>query len=556
MSSKADTGQMAAALETPSHGGRIDLHQLWPAIATIALAVALVLTRYQGSTLNMLREGSLTNLALISYIASSLLFGMYLIGREPLMRKMAMFTMGLGFSFNLAAWGVRWIEYVDHLKAQGDMATLWHTLPWTEKVNHTFPLSNLYDITLGLTTFLGLTAVIVGVRKKYEFLGAVTMPVGALFLTLAVFLGNNITTLQPILRSYWRPIHVGVAALSYGVCAVTFAVAVLYLLKDNMPVERVALALAIFGLTTYLLVAGLFGNFSLLSGSFGMNIVLSSPMGEGPIRFSSARGDFLTADFALVGRIIQAIVILFAAATALYLKDMFLGEDEKLRKIANSIFSLAIVLQIAATGLLYFEMKNTKDLSQLVPASQLPKVAQLMSEQDGHAHEHGEGHSDHVQGQLSTENARQALANMAPNMKVNFSSNPVVSSAFFVLIAGGLFFWLFQFRGKAITNGLPALEVLDDLNYKLVSVCFPGFTLMLILGAVWANESWGTYWSWDPKETWGLITWIAYAGFLHTRFTHGWKGRKSAYFAIIGFLFMLFTYLGVSYLLPGLHSYA
>ncbi|MCS6885433.1 MAG: cytochrome c biogenesis protein CcsA [Blastocatellia bacterium] len=427
------------------------------------------------------------------------------------------------------------------------MATLWQTLSWTEKVNHTFPLSNLYDITLGLTTFLGLTSMLVGTRKKYEFLGAVTMPLGALFLTLAVFLGNTITTLQPILRSYWRPIHVGVAAISYGICAVTFAVAVLYLLKDNMRIERIALVISVFTVTTYLLLAALFGNFSLIEGSFGMNIVVSSPMGEGPVRFSAARGDFLTANFAIVGRFAQAIVLLSIVAAALYVKDMFFGENDQLRKTANAVFSLAITLQILATGILYFEMKRTKDFSSLVPQTQLPKLAQLMSEQD-------DPHSHAAQGQIET--ARRMLAEMSPRMKVSFGSNPVVSAAFFTIIAGGLFFWLFQLRGKSIIENLPPLEVLDDLNYKLVSVCFPGFTLMLILGAVWANESWGSYWSWDPKETWGLITWIAYAAFLHTRFSHGWKGRRSAYFAILGFAFMLFTYLGVSYLLPGLHSYA
>ncbi|MDW8411479.1 MAG: cytochrome c biogenesis protein CcsA [Acidobacteriota bacterium] len=542
MSTKVEKITLSAPIQSP-----IALWQTLPTIVAIVAAIALILARYQGSTLNILREGSLTNLALISYIASSLLFGMYLIGREPLMRKMAMFAMGLGFTFNLAAWGVRWIEYVEHLKTQGDMATLWQTLSWTEKVNHTFPLSNLYDITLGLTTFLGLTSMLVGTRKKYEFLGAVTMPLGALFLTLAVFLGNTITTLQPILRSYWRPIHVGVAAISYGICAVTFAVAVLYLLKDNMRIERIALVISVFTVTTYLLLAALFGNFSLIEGSFGMNIVVSSPMGEGPVRFSAARGDFLTANFAIVGRFAQAIVLLSIVAAALYVKDMFFGENDQLRKTANAVFSLAITLQILATGILYFEMKRTKDFSSLVPQTQLPKLAQLMSEQD-------DPHSHAAQGQIET--ARRMLAEMSPRMKVSFGSNPVVSAAFFTIIAGGLFFWLFQLRGKSIIENLPPLEVLDDLNYKLVSVCFPGFTLMLILGAVWANESWGSYWSWDPKETWGLITWIAYAAFLHTRFSHGWKGRRSAYFAILGFAFMLFTYLGVSYLLPGLHSYA
>lgn len=558
MSSKADIGRFTAAggdgSVKESLASKPELVHLLPALITSVAAVGLILARYQGSTLNVLREGSLTNLALISYIASSLLFGMYLIGREPLMRKMGMWAMGLAFTFNFAAWGVRWIEYIDHIKMQGDMSALWPTLPWTEKVNHTFPLSNLYDITLGLTTFLGLTSVIVGTRKKYDFLGSVTTPVAALFLTLAIFLGNNITTLQPILRSYWRPIHVGVAALSYGVCAVTFAVAILYLLKDNVKIERVALAISVVGLSTYLLIAGMFGNFSLFSGTFGMNIVMAGSMGEAPIRFSAARGDFMTVEFPFIGRMIQLVVLLFLGSTALYIKDAFIGEDAKLRSIANKLFTVAVLVQIVAVGLLYYQMKTASDLSLYVPDSQLPKMAALMNENEGHAHEHGEGQHNHAM--ATAEDAKQAIQRMSSNMKVSFASNPVVSSSFFVIIVGGLFFFLFKFRGDSIIKNLPALEVLDDLNYKLVSVCFPGFTLMLILGAVWANESWGTYWSWDPKETWGLITWIAYAAFLHTRFTHGWKGRRSAYFAILGFLFMLFTYLGVSYLLPGLHSYA
>src|SRR5262245_30080425 len=103
MSSKADTGQFTPAIEVAPQGW-FGLGQLMPAIITIVAATVMVLARFQGSTPNMLREASLTNLALISYIAATLLFGMYLMGREPLMRKMGMWAMGLGFSFNLAAW--------------------------------------------------------------------------------------------------------------------------------------------------------------------------------------------------------------------------------------------------------------------------------------------------------------------------------------------------------------------------------------------------------------------------------------------------------------------
>jgi cytochrome c-type biogenesis protein CcsB len=100
-------------------------------------------------------------------------------------------------------------------------------------------------------------------------------------------------------------------------------------------------------------------------------------------------------------------------------------------------------------------------------------------------------------------------------------------------------------------------EKLDSISYRCVAVGFPLFTLGgLIFGMVWAYKAWGTYWSWDPKETWSLITWFVFALYLHTRIVMGWKGRRSAYIVIFGFIAALFTYFGVNYVLSGLHSYA
>lgn len=100
-------------------------------------------------------------------------------------------------------------------------------------------------------------------------------------------------------------------------------------------------------------------------------------------------------------------------------------------------------------------------------------------------------------------------------------------------------------------------EKLDSLSYRALAVGFPLFTLGgLVFGMVWANVAWGRYWAWDPKEVWSLITWFFYALYFHTRIVMGWKGKRSAWIAIIGFLAALFTYFGVNYLLSGLHSYA
>jgi cytochrome c-type biogenesis protein CcsB len=110
-------------------------------------------------------------------------------------------------------------------------------------------------------------------------------------------------------------------------------------------------------------------------------------------------------------------------------------------------------------------------------------------------------------------------------------------------------------RFTGIYQLLPSLDVLDKVNYTCLSIGFPLMTLGLISGAVWANTAWGTYWRWDPKETWALITWFMYAALLHGRLTIGWRGRKAAIFSIIAFMFLLFTFLGVNLLLGGYHTF-
>jgi cytochrome c-type biogenesis protein CcsB len=102
---------------------------------------------------------------------------------------------------------------------------------------------------------------------------------------------------------------------------------------------------------------------------------------------------------------------------------------------------------------------------------------------------------------------------------------------------------------------LPAVELLDRLGYRAIVFGFVFLSLGIVSGSVWAQQAWGTFWSWDPKETWSLVTWLIYLVYLHGRLMAGWRGRKSAYLALAGFLVMLFTYLGVSFLFHGMHSY-
>jgi len=102
---------------------------------------------------------------------------------------------------------------------------------------------------------------------------------------------------------------------------------------------------------------------------------------------------------------------------------------------------------------------------------------------------------------------------------------------------------------------LPSLDVLDDISYLSLKVGFPLLTTGIITGAIWASSAWGSYWSWDPKETWSLITWLLYAALLHQRLTVGWRGRRAAIMTVVGFMAIIFTFLGVNLLMTGLHTY-
>jgi cytochrome c-type biogenesis protein CcsB len=131
--------------------------------------------------------------------------------------------------------------------------------------------------------------------------------------------------------------------------------------------------------------------------------------------------------------------------------------------------------------------------------------------------------------------------------------------AAFAIACGVSVAYMIQTKKKASGHSpiswLPSPQTLDEINYKAIAIGFPLLTLGIITGAAWASYAWGSYWSWDPKETWSLITWFIYAAFLHARYTHEWRGSRTALLSIVGFGAVIFTYFGVTFLLSGLHSY-
>lgn len=160
---------------------------------------------------------------------------------------------------------------------------------------------------------------------------------------------------------------------------------------------------------------------------------------------------------------------------------------------------------------------------------------------------------------MQSREVRELMPALRSNWLAIHVSTAIISyGAFGVSFAVSAMFLLRQkMQGNSFwMEHIPEEEKLDLISYRAVSLGFLFLSFVIVTGAIWAERAWGSYWSWDPKETWSLITWIIYALYLHLRLSRGWRGKSAAAFAAVGFICVLFTYIGVNMLIPGIHSYA
>jgi ABC-type transport system involved in cytochrome c biogenesis permease subunit len=410
-------------------------------------------------------------------------------------------------------------------------------MPWFFRY---IPFANLYDLSLAFAFGAGITTLLIANRKSFRFLGALTLPLAAIILVLARFIGDEIINLPPILDSYWRPIHVGTASLSYGVALVCFAVAVVYLLKDGVKTEAMAIWSSIFSLAVFATISrgSLFTSATYRASTVFINGKRGVPV---PLRV----------DIPWVGPILLVAALLLVAMIIAFAKYL-LKEDQGARVWGHRFLKLSLVTQAIGITVLVSQVKTLTNLLARIDTGQYGSFGKWLYEQEGLK-------PDQIAqlGQVQIYQAAEAFVQQkGALLTLSLNSNPVELSALITALAATFFVILFSFRTERLLEALPSLEKLDGLMYKTASVTFALLAVLLITGAVWANESWGAYWGWDSKEVGALVAWLTYAAFLHTRIARGWTGRRSAYFALVGFLLIIFTYLGVSYLLPGLHSYA
>lgn len=509
-----------------------------PAVLPIFAAIAVVILRAVVGGNGFISDAGLVMLALASYLTAAVFLLTNLYAPSSTARRFGMFLTSLGAFLNLSAWGVRWLAARDReievliREGGGEM-------PWFFRY---IPFANLYDLSIAFAFGAAITTLFIARRRGFDFLGAVSLPLASLILLLAIFIGSDFIDLPPILDSYWRPIHVGTASLGYGVALVCFAVGVMYLLKDGVRTEAMAITSSIFALA----VIGSISNFGVFTtGIYSASTVLVDPAGKMPTP--------LRVDLPYVGAMLVVSGLLLVAVIALF--GTYLAKaSETARTWGHRLLNLSLVTQAIAVALYVSQVKTIKDVLTLnMDTGQFARVGAWVAER-------GIGMTPDQVAQMGAPERVQLATNFVQDngraLALSMNANPVELAALITALAATLFVILFSFRTERIRAALPSLERLDSLMYKTAGVTFALLAVLLITGAIWANESWGRPWGWDPKETGAFVAWLTYGIYLHTRIARGWTGRRSAYFALAGFLFILFTYLGVSYLLPGLHSYA
>ncbi len=509
-----------------------------PAILPLIGAALMVTARIRMGAGVVPEDGTLVVLALLCYIISAASLVTNFWAPIKFLQRLGLYMASVGFFFNLSGWLVRWVTSGDRenwIRMTNQITGEYHFWWFFSYI----PFANLYDLSVAFAFGAAFATLLISNRENTRFVGALSMPLIALILLLAIFIGNSFINLPPVLDSYWRPIHVGVASLSYGVALVSFALAVVYLLKDGVKSEQMALVVTATIVIMYIFVwlMGGIKAFNPFTMSYALNPALEHNQGVSNIGARIALpgvGIWMTLSFLLI----------FGTAAAFVLK--LYRNNDLAGRWGHWMLRASMVTQAIGIGTIFYQMKALTNIGGLIGQDQYYNVGKQLMGKDA---------SGETVDNIVNIGANWLQAN-GSRLILDVRSNPVEIAAVISLFVVTLFLVMFGIRTDRIRESLPPLEKIDSLIYKTVGVAFAGLAILLVTGAVWANESWGRYWGWDAKETGALVAWLAYAGYLHTRMAHGWSGRRSAYFALIGFLLVIFTYLGVSYILPGLHSYA
>jgi cytochrome c-type biogenesis protein CcsB len=426
---------------------------------------------------NLLSEPNLLYAALIFYAGAGTLYLGFGVTGTPSYIRFASLATWAGLAANTGAVAHRWYE-----------------------AGHP-PFASIYEMLLSFVWTLAVLTLIAEKKYGVKVIGTVTMPVAIVGVVLMQLLRTEVRPLVPALQSTWLHVHVTLAMLAYAACALSFALAMMFLIQDKVKTETFLAATSLFTVGTYMGVLTRFEKWG------GLNVVAWNAQEKSEVFI--AKGVRLFVVIPDLGWLMLIVLAAVAAPLVLFVISRKTG-DENFLNMANRAVFVSILLQAMA---LAFFVLRARD------------------------------------GQYASLDAEGLFA-------TSLAASPFILSGLVGGIFASLLYLLLLWRRNDLERMLPSAEELDRITYRTIAIAFPLLTLMIAAGAYWANRTWGSYWSWDPKETWAAITWLVYAGYLHMRITRGWRGRRAAYFAILGFVVVMFTFFGVTYLLPGLHAYA
>lgn len=468
------TGATKAQVENRGEGSGNGL-VVGVGLATVfALIITLLNVAKQG---NIFNETNLLSTALIFYMGSAALYIAYGVSGLESHVKSASVLCILGLLANTGAAGHRW--YV---------------------AGHP-PFASIYEMLLSFVWTVALLTQLAERKFGVKLIGSVTMPLAVVSVGLMHLLDSDVRPLVPALQSTWLHVHVTLAMLAYAACALSFALAMMFLIKDDMKTET-------FMATTCGLSMLIYGGILTRFDGGGLNVIAWDAARKSEMFMPDGGKARLFVTIPDLGWFFVIALVAAAAPLALYVIAKLKKDDAPLA-YANVAMFISLAVQVMAMTVFFMRANGTYQ-------------------------------SIDVGGAFPT----------------SLKASPFILAGLATGVFASLLYLMLHWRRGGLERALPPADVLDRVTYKTICIAFPLLTLMIAAGAYWANRTWGSYWSWDPKETWAAITWLVYAGYLHMRITRGWRGRRAAYFAIAGFAVVMFTFFGVTYLLPGLHAYA
>ncbi|HEV2669182.1 MAG TPA: cytochrome c biogenesis protein CcsA, partial [Blastocatellia bacterium] len=367
-----DAAMSAKEAAVPQIGlGKLPFANFLPAILPLVGAFLMLAARLKLGASAVPADFTLIVLAVLCYMtaAASLMTNFWAPVR--FLQRLGLATASLGFFFNFSSWLIRWVargEGENWKRMYNQITGEYHSWWFFSYI----PFANLYDLSVAFAFGAAFATLLVSNRENTRFVGAISFPLITLILLMAVFIGNTFLPLMPVLDSYWRPIHVGVASMSYGVALVSFALAVVYLVKDGVKSEAIGIAVTAFFLVGYFVVwlMGGIKAFDPFSAQYRLNPVLAGPEGITNI----------AALIPLPGvGVLNALSLLTLVGMAVCFLVYFSKSNERARRAGHWLMRASLIFQVATIGLLFYRINTMGKVGSLIGSDQFYQIGfQLM----------------------------------------------------------------------------------------------------------------------------------------------------------------------------------